>query len=145
MTRPTISLVLTLTDAEILQGWLRMTSLPQSRVQRARILLRLADGHSPKEISEQLQISAPVVCKWRRRYQEAGLEGLNDLSRSGHLNPPDNVQVLSVDEKTQIRGLPPAHAAAQIRAIERRTYDCKRHGTVRMLPLTSWRALSIIL
>ncbi|QHC91366.1 hypothetical protein PchlR47_24730 [Pseudomonas chlororaphis] len=37
----------------------------------------------PKEISERLLISAPVVFKWRKRYLEAGLEGLNDLPRSG--------------------------------------------------------------
>lgn len=60
-----------------------MGSLPQSIGQRARILLLLASGLSPKEISEQLQISAPVVFKWRKRYQEAGLGGLNDLPRSG--------------------------------------------------------------
>lgn len=60
-----------------------MGSLPQSIGQRARILLLLASGLSPKEASEQLQISAPVVFKWRKRYQEAGLGGLNDLPRSG--------------------------------------------------------------
>ncbi len=37
----------------------------------------------PKEINEQLLISAPVVFKWRKRYLEAGLEGLNDPPRSG--------------------------------------------------------------
>lgn len=43
----------------------------------------LASGLSPKEISEQLQISAPAVFKWRKRYQETGLGGLNDLPRNG--------------------------------------------------------------
>jgi len=43
----------------------------------------LADGLTPKDVSHQLQISAPVVFKWRKRYLEAGLEGLNDLPRSG--------------------------------------------------------------
>ena len=96
MARPAAPFVLTLADAEILQGWLRMTSLPQSLAQRARILLRLADGQSPKEISEQLQVSAPVVFKWRKRYQEAGLEGLNDLPRSGQPRKLDEAKIKEI-------------------------------------------------
>ncbi len=60
-----------------------MGSLAQRLGQRAKILLLLADGLTPKDVSHQLQISAPVVFKWRKRYLEAGLEGLNDLPRSG--------------------------------------------------------------
>ena len=60
-----------------------MGSLAQRLGQRAKILLLLADGLTPKDVSLQLQISAPVVFKWRKRYLEAGLEGLNDLPRSG--------------------------------------------------------------
>lgn len=70
-------------DAEVLQSWLRKGSLPQSIGRRARILLLLDSGLTPKEISERLQVSAPVVFKWRKRYQEAGHEGLSDLPRSG--------------------------------------------------------------
>ena len=93
MARSAAPFVLTLADTEILQGWLRMTSLPQSLAQRARILLRLADGQTPKAISEQLHISAPVVFKWRKRYQEAGLEGLKDLPRSGQPRKLDEAKI----------------------------------------------------
>lgn len=75
MVRPAASCVLTLVDAEVLQGWLRKTSLPQSLALGVWNLLRLAGGQSPKEISAQLQASAPVVFNRRKRYQEAGLEG----------------------------------------------------------------------
>lgn len=64
------------------EGWSRMGSLAQRLGQRTKILL-LADGLTPKDVSHQLQISPPVVFKWRKRYLEVGLEGLNDLSRSG--------------------------------------------------------------
>lgn len=60
-----------------------MGSLAQNLVQRARIQLLLADGVTPKAISEQLLNSAPMVSKWRKRYLEAGLEGLNGLPHSG--------------------------------------------------------------
>jgi transposase len=52
-------------------------------VQRARILLLLADGMPSKAGSEQLMVSAPVVFKWRNRYRDCGLQGLCDLPRSG--------------------------------------------------------------
>src|SRR5690606_6996049 len=83
MAKPAASFVLTPSDHATLQGWLRMGSLEQRLGQRARILLLLADGFTPKDISHQLQVSAPVVFKWRKRYLEAGLEGLSDLPRSG--------------------------------------------------------------
>jgi transposase len=60
-----------------------MSTLEQSLAQRARILLLLADGLTPKAVSEQLQVTTPRVCKWRRRYLQVGIEGLSDLLRSG--------------------------------------------------------------
>lgn len=83
MPKPAAPFVLTPSDHATLQGWSQMDSLVQRLGQRAKILLLLADGLTPKDISDQLQISAPVVFKWRKRYLEAGIEGLNDLPRSG--------------------------------------------------------------
>ncbi|PYY90515.1 IS630 family transposase [Pseudomonas sp. TKO26] len=83
MSKPAASFVLTLADQATLQGWSRMGSLAQRLGMRAKILLLLADGLTPKEVSQQLRVSAPMVFKWRKRYLEAGLEGLNDLPRSG--------------------------------------------------------------
>jgi len=83
MAKPAAPFVLTPSDQATLQGWSRMGSLAQRLGQRAKILLLLADGLTPKDVSHQLQVSAPVVFKWRKRYLEAGLEGLNDLPRSG--------------------------------------------------------------
>ena len=81
--RPIPPFSLTPSDLIALQGWLRMSTLEQSLAQRARILLLLADGLTPKAVSEQLQISPPTVFKWRKRYLEVGIEGLSDLPRSG--------------------------------------------------------------
>jgi transposase len=60
-----------------------MSTLEQSLALRARILLLLADGLTPKVISEQVQVTPPTVFKWRKRYLDAGVEGLSDLPRSG--------------------------------------------------------------
>jgi hypothetical protein len=45
-------------DLIVLQGWLRMSMLEQSLAQRP-----LADGLTPKAVSEQLQVTPPTVFK----------------------------------------------------------------------------------
>ena len=57
---------LTPSDLITLQGWMRMSTLGQTLVERARILLLLADGMTPKAVSEQLQITRPTVFKCMR-------------------------------------------------------------------------------
>uniref|UniRef100_UPI0030DA904E helix-turn-helix domain-containing protein n=1 Tax=Pseudomonas sp. JAI120 TaxID=2723063 RepID=UPI0030DA904E len=76
MARPTSPFALMPYDLIALQGWLRMSTLEQSLAQRARILLLLANGLTPKAVSEQLQVTPPTVFKWRKRYLEAGIKGL---------------------------------------------------------------------
>ncbi|MGH8383466.1 IS630 family transposase [Pseudomonas sp.] len=83
MARPAAPFALTPADLVTLQSWLRMGSLAQNLAQRARILLLLADGLTPNAVAERMHVSASVIFKWRKRYQEAGLEGLHDLPRSG--------------------------------------------------------------
>jgi len=51
MAKPAACFVLTPSDHSTLQRWLRMGSLAQNLAQRARILLLLADGVTPKEVS----------------------------------------------------------------------------------------------
>ncbi|WP_397448278.1 IS630 family transposase [Pseudomonas sp. NA-150] len=83
MAKPATPFVLTPSDHATLQDWTQQESLAKRLGPRARILLTLADGFTPKEVCDQLHISPPVVFKWRKRFLEAGLEGLNDRPRSG--------------------------------------------------------------
>jgi len=55
----------------------------RSLAERARIVLLTAEGMSVVEISERLQVTRPTVYKWRKRYEENGVEGLQDQPRSG--------------------------------------------------------------
>jgi transposase len=96
MARPAASFCLKPTDVETLQSWLCMGTLPQNLGQRARILLLLASGLTPKQVSDRLEVSAPVVFKWRKRYQEAGLVGLSDLPRSGHPRKLDEAKIKEI-------------------------------------------------
>src|ERR1700687_4665931 len=52
-------------------------SLPAGFVFRAKLILMLADGHSFSVIKPRLQTTAPTIARWKQRFLEAGLEGLD--------------------------------------------------------------------
>jgi transposase len=53
-------------------------------VERARMLLLAETGFSNKEIAEQLNTTRQKVARWRQRFIEQGLEGIEkDASRPG--------------------------------------------------------------
>ena len=59
--------------------------------QRAQIVLLAAQGLQNKDIAEQLGIGRVQVARWRQRYQEGGLQGIErDLPRGA---PPVKVDV----------------------------------------------------
>ena len=58
-------------------------TLPYYQVIRSKIVLLAAQGLSNKEIAEHLGIPRPVVSKWRKRFFEERLPGLEDRARSG--------------------------------------------------------------
>ncbi|HEY6987122.1 MAG TPA: IS630 family transposase, partial [Bryobacteraceae bacterium] len=59
-----------------LESWAQSRSLPAGDVFRARLILSLADGLSYREIERKFGASAPTVSKWKRRFEQAGMEGL---------------------------------------------------------------------
>ena len=66
--------------------------------QRARIVLLAAQGLQNKDIAEQLSIGRVQVSRWRERYVEFGLEGIErDLPRGA---PPMKVDVQKLVELT---------------------------------------------
>jgi transposase len=52
-------------------------------VERARLLLAIADGHRPSQVAHDLGVCRPTVYTWIRRFNERGLQGLEDRPRSG--------------------------------------------------------------
>ena len=57
-------------------------SLPVGFVFRAKLIMMLADGLSFAVIKQRLQTTAPTIARWKQRFLEAGLEGL-DTYRPG--------------------------------------------------------------
>lgn len=64
----------------------RAHTAPYWEVVRAGVVLLAAEGTSNKEIAHRLDTTPQTVCKWRKRFYEEGLSGLEDRPRSGR--PP---------------------------------------------------------
>jgi transposase len=61
---------------EELGRWAQSRTLAAGDVFRARLILALANGLSYREIERKLGASAPTVSKWKSRFENAGIAGL---------------------------------------------------------------------
>jgi len=59
-----------------LEEWAQSRSMPAGDVVRARLMLALADGLTYREIQRKYGASAPTVSKWKSRFEQHGMEGL---------------------------------------------------------------------
>jgi transposase-like protein len=56
---------------------------PHREVVRAKIVLLAGEGHSNAEIARRLDCTERTVHKWRRRFHDEGLAGLDERPRPG--------------------------------------------------------------
>jgi DNA-directed RNA polymerase specialized sigma24 family protein len=77
--------VITLTeeDRRRLEQAARCYTSPYRDVIRAKIVLYAARGLSNDEIARRLDTPRQVVSKWRKRFFEQGVVGLDELPRQG--------------------------------------------------------------
>ncbi|MDQ6909164.1 MAG: helix-turn-helix domain-containing protein [Actinomycetota bacterium] len=64
----------------------RRYTLPYRDVVRAKIVLMAAEGLDNDEIAARLDTRREIVSKWRKRFFEGGLAGLEERPRGGR--PP---------------------------------------------------------
>lgn len=69
-----------------LESRARRYTSPYAEVVRAKIVLMAAEGLRNDEIAARLDTPRQVVSKWRKRFYESRLAGLDDLPRVGR--PP---------------------------------------------------------
>jgi putative transposase len=78
---------------------------PQQKAQRARIILKAADGKNHTEIGQELKICIDMAALWRGRWLALSEVGLDDLSveeRLEDLPRPGAPSRLSADQVCQI-------------------------------------------
>lgn len=77
--------IVLLTDEEKrdLDSDARKYTSPYYKVIRAKVILLAHEGLENKEIGERLELPRQIVSKWRKRFYEERLEGLEDLPRPG--------------------------------------------------------------
>lgn len=100
MARPAVPIELTEDEALELGRLARGRSVPLKVAQRARIVLRAAEGASNTTIAEELDLSLPTVGEWRSRFAREGLVALADRPRPGRPREIDEEDVQRVIAKT---------------------------------------------
>ena len=86
--RPTVAVELDSEERETLQRWARRPKSSQALGLRCRIVLAAAEGRHNNEIAAALGCHPATVSKWRRRFAERRLDGLDDDPRPG---PPRSI------------------------------------------------------
>jgi transposase len=70
-------------EREILEAQARRYTLPYRDVIRAKIVLLAAQGLDNDEIATRLDTRREVVSKWRKRFSQQRLAGLEERPRAG--------------------------------------------------------------
>lgn len=83
MTKAATPIVLSESETETLEGWLRAGSTEQRYADRARMILAAGAGVGTLEIARRLETRPARVAKWRTRFARDRLAGLADAARPG--------------------------------------------------------------
>jgi transposase len=95
------------TDKEELLRWTRSHTIEKRLSERARIILMASDGKANKDIAEHLKTREATVSKWRGRYHQMGVLGLQDEVRPGKpaaYDKADEKRVLETLDKNPPKG-----------------------------------------
>ena len=79
-----------------LEGVAHSTTMPHGVVLRARMILACAEGLTNAAVARRVGASPQAVGKWRRRFLDAGIEGLHDELRPGRPRTYDDEKVATV-------------------------------------------------
>ena len=97
-------IILTDEDRQLLRRWAKGRSTPARRVLRARIVLAAADGKQNKVIAQELGINRPLASKWRARFAQRGVAGIEkDAPRGGRPSKARDAMATKIIEWTTRR------------------------------------------
>ena len=82
-------------DRARLESLVRSSTASAGLAQRARVVLLAADGVANYEIADRVGVTRPTVNRWRSRYAERGLAGLETQKRPGRPRTVDRAAVIT--------------------------------------------------
>jgi transposase len=86
---------------QVLEQQARARSLPARQVERARIVLRAADGWQNKDIAAEFGVTPEKAARWRNRFLDGGPEALlKDAPRPGRPHAVSARKVQQIIHKT---------------------------------------------
>lgn len=94
--RKLMPLTLNQQQQQQLKGVADSTTMPHGVVLRARMILACAEGLTNAAVARRVGASPQAVGKWRRRFLDAGIEGLHDELRPGRPRTYDDEKVATV-------------------------------------------------
>jgi transposase len=83
---------LTVEERQELERIARSRTEAIRRVERARMILALAEGEKASQVAQHMQVCEASIHYRRKRFNEAGIAGLDDLPRSGRPETYDETQ-----------------------------------------------------
>jgi len=104
----TVPLILAAPVRAELHAITRSTRTPAGLVQRARLILALADGASYTELTARWGVAATSISRWKQRFLARGIAGLQDAPRSGRpdrLAPALEARILALTQQPPPRPL----------------------------------------
>lgn len=84
-----------------LSKWAASRTLPAGDVFRARLILALADGATYEQIMTSLRTSAPTISRWKRRFEQDGIDGLDPRHKGSRPRVADAALQAKIARKTQ--------------------------------------------
>src|SRR5215831_10792749 len=94
-------LILSHGERSELRRWAASRTLPAGDVFRARLILALADGQTYSQISSSLQTTAPTISRWKQRFEQAGIAGLDARHKGSQPRVADAALQARIARKTQ--------------------------------------------
>jgi transposase len=92
---PSAALTVSDEDRSTLTTWIRSSTVSAGHAERAGIVLACAEGSGTSEAARRLGVSRPTVIKWRDRFAEHGMAGLDDEPRSGRPKTIDDAAIIA--------------------------------------------------
>jgi transposase len=136
---PSSSVEITDQDRLILESWTRSSTVPVGHVERARIVLAVAAGGGTTAVAKRLGVSRPTVIKWRDRFAESGIAGLDDEPRSGRPKTVDDAAILAATLEPPAEHLAVTHWSTRLLAGQLGVGDATVARAWRRYGIKPWR------